>query len=504
MPSLQKYRVTLVSGLITLLLAACGRQEQSATTAIIGEDERQAVTDPLLLATVGALNLGGKVVCTAFAISETEIMTAAHCLDQAAPIDVYRFHTVIGGFRSLAQISYVNPESDVAFLQTKLRNAQYLPLVTDEALPKSPSLVGFDLKKLKILTTSKGTMSVTTSGVITHTFDSLPGHSGGPIVENGRALGIHVGHSPKLKRNIAVSPKALKSVNLKSVVPDFRSETSVVSALDKMIDACSRSYLCRSAAERLAQRVVDVFIDFVVKFLDRTFTYILEKVPEAKPKEVFHRDPTDRYDPSNRSPGGWAGGDMRDRPMKEVDVIALTSNPAEFNRQVGLSLAGAINLIFQLGLGREASESDFESHVGHINNGASYGFLKAVSLPIASFTKNGNNGTVSCNQFCGGRDWAGGVGSCVRAHAPSLGTISCSSSPGELHGEQLTCECLQDGFSKPGNNGTVSCQQFCLGDIWGEVGNCLAAYETDTGRSLSCETSSGRPQDCSCGGFRTH
>ena len=31
-----------------------------------------------------------------------------------------------------------------------------------------------------------------------------------------------------------------------------------------------------------------------------------------------------------------------------------------------------------------------------------------------------------------------------------------------------------------------SFQEFCLGDIWGEVGTYLAAYETDTGRGLSC------------------
>jgi V8-like Glu-specific endopeptidase len=161
---------------MSLSLGACARQEQSTTTAIIGEDERQAVTDPLLLATVGALNFGGKVICSAFAVSETEIMTAAHCLDKAAPIEAYRFHTQSGGFRSVAKISYVNPASDVAFLKTAQRNAQYLPLAADGAVPKSPSLMVFDLKKLRILTTAKGRMSAMTSGVITHTFDSLLSH----------------------------------------------------------------------------------------------------------------------------------------------------------------------------------------------------------------------------------------------------------------------------------------------------------------------------------------
>jgi hypothetical protein len=52
--------------------------------------------------------------------------------------------------------------------------------------------------------------------------------------------------------------------------------------------------------------------------------------------------------------------------------------------------------------------------------------------------------------------------------------------PGFVDGGELACNGLVDGFNKPGNNGTVSCRDFCWGEQWGAIGNCLAAYKGDS------------------------
>ena len=107
---------------------------------------------------------------------------------------------------------------------------------------------------------------------------------------------------------------------------------------------------------------------------------------------------------------------------------------------------------------------------------------------------------MSCDTYCAERRFTDAPGSCVSAKISTTGRgVHCSEVPGFVEGGELTCNCLGDGFNKPGNNGTVSCRDYCWGEEWGAIGNCLAAYKGD---SISCDTASGSPQDCTCGGFK--
>jgi len=66
------------------------------------------------------------------------------------------------------------------------------------------------------------------------------------------------------------------------------------------------------------------------------------------------------------------------------------------------------------------------------------------ALIAGGFTKHGDNGHASCEQFCAGDKWKwkGGVGACVSAydnlHKVSVG---CDVKPGYLNGQELTCQC---------------------------------------------------------------
>ena len=499
-------------GLSSLVLIAsaiinqfgCANQKESSVQALIDKDERSPVTDSEILATVGTFHAGGGAICTAFAIGDREVLTAAHCLNKITPVNEYQFRTATFGFRPLSRVLYVNPEADIAILQTRDLNKKYLKSASEESKMEKPQLYGFDLKSLQIVRTQTGSIKNIGSGIIAHTFDTLPGHSGGPIIDKGRVVAIHVGHSPKEKSNIAVSFSAIKTAKIAERISDFHKESFAVSTLKAAIDACSKSAACVAIANELAQRVTAVLIDFVIEFIDRKLQEVLDTYTDSKKSDMDYRSPFDRDNPHNGSPGGWAGSDSSDAGWKDLGSMALTGSDGESAKNIGLSIAAAINLIYQQSLGRDANADEFRENRDHINNGASYGFLKAKVLQISSFFKSGNNGTTSCNNYCGRRDWAGGVGSCVRASSGPTGSISCAASPGFLNGAQLNCECLQDSFSKPGNNGTVSCHEYCFGGIWGEVGNCLAAYDASSGANLSCEAVTGRPQDCTCGGFKQH
>jgi hypothetical protein len=102
-----------------------------------------------------------------------------------------------------------------------------------------------------------------------------------------------------------------------------------------------------------------------------------------------------------------------------------------------------------------------------------YAFNGVFPELSTTFTKDGNNGTVSCREFCGGAQW-GPVGEAVSGR---LLNFPCWQSTGYLNGFENTCSCAgSDGiFDKHGNDGSVSCDMFCGGPQWGPVGSCIAS-----------------------------
>lgn len=127
----------------------------------------------------------------------------------------------------------------------------------------------------------------------------------------------------------------------------------------------------------------------------------------------------------------------------------------------------------------------------------------------ADFQKFGNNGTTSCNSFCGAVDgyrvvWGSEFGSCSYAHNLHTGeVISCDVTPGHLPTGQLVCGCNRNAGVKHGNNGAASCETFCSDPRWGGwSGTCVAAYDTRNQASLSCSAipgyRSGPELTCTC------
>jgi hypothetical protein len=108
--------------------------------------------------------------------------------------------------------------------------------------------------------------------------------------------------------------------------------------------------------------------------------------------------------------------------------------------------------------------------------------VECSSRPVSTgvWEKHGNNGTVSCKTFCEDplRQW-GNPGQCVGTRLPS---VPCGQVIGLLkNGSPLSCSCqnASGAYSKNFNNGTVSCDTFCAGEIWGPVGQCAAGSHAD-------------------------
>ncbi|MDX2255632.1 MAG: DUF4157 domain-containing protein [Pseudanabaenaceae cyanobacterium bins.39] len=113
-----------------------------------------------------------------------------------------------------------------------------------------------------------------------------------------------------------------------------------------------------------------------------------------------------------------------------------------------------------------------------------------IDLPISlkkplsigeRFDKPGNNGTVSCDTFCGAVNvnnqpvWGSKVGVNIGSRQPE--------------GASGVCQCAQssDFFTKKGNNGTVTCDTFCSGSQWGQVGMCIASFDNRNGTGQGCD-----------------
>lgn len=61
---------------------------------------------------------------------------------------------------------------------------------------------------------------------------------------------------------------------------------------------------------------------------------------------------------------------------------------------------------------------------------------------------------------------------------------------------------LAGTFFKGGNNGTVSCETYCKGERWGQVGSCEWAQRRDTMMPVACDVATGRLDEgyllCAC------
>ena len=131
--------------------------------------------------------------------------------------------------------------------------------------------------------------------------------------------------------------------------------------------------------------------------------------------------------------------------------------------------------------------------------------------PAGAWVKDGNNGTVNCDQFCGNTlaNW-GKLGTCVSGWGATTGnTLACSGAE-QPH---TVCFCKDPpvqpaapagAWVKDGNNGTVNCNVFCSnnkndgGHNWGKLGLCVSGWGATSGKTLDCNSGETPHTVCFC------
>ena len=127
--------------------------------------------------------------------------------------------------------------------------------------------------------------------------------------------------------------------------------------------------------------------------------------------------------------------------------------------------------------------------------------------PPGAWVKEGNNGTINCETFCGnkGGNW-GKPGACVGGWGATSGsTLSCT---GQGESPRTVCFCKDvvqpqppaGAWVKDGNNGTVTCDQFCGNALanWGKLGTCVAGWGASSGSNLPCDRGETPHTVCFC------
>ena len=123
------------------------------------------------------------------------------------------------------------------------------------------------------------------------------------------------------------------------------------------------------------------------------------------------------------------------------------------------------------------------------------GLLTVTNSYADTFQKYGNNGTASCSDFCarsGGTPPI--VGACLSGEMPGGKRISCNITPGHIYDGQLICECSElKTFVKYGNNGTATCNDFCgRVNVPPGAGACVRGENTENGAAVGCNQTTGQ------------
>ena len=169
-------------------LMACS-SNKSNTASIINEDERAVFISSELKEKVGTLNFNNIPVCTVFASAKDEITTDAHCL-QNHDIDLYS--VILNGKSLKPRIKYLYGNADVVKMAVDGVDKYLVEDIFVSSL--NHFIVSFAIDKNGLVTSSQGSAaSFGHPGVIKHTFDTLPGASGSPILQGDKVVGIHVG-----------------------------------------------------------------------------------------------------------------------------------------------------------------------------------------------------------------------------------------------------------------------------------------------------------------------
>lgn len=190
---------------------------------IFDTDDRLPLTDRFLLDTIGKFRGPYGINCTGFISNSNELTVAGHCYNGINDIDLFSFTT--GSGRKIAIKSLIDfaSSADVAVFEIETQKTY---LETTDLKEGSVEVIGFDIDTNKIVrSTCKPEPFDEKQGVILHKCDTVGGQSGSPIIQNGKAVGIHIGSLKEPFSNIGISLANIKNVDIASlgvIIPETK------------------------------------------------------------------------------------------------------------------------------------------------------------------------------------------------------------------------------------------------------------------------------------------
>ncbi|MBF0207705.1 MAG: trypsin-like peptidase domain-containing protein [Oligoflexia bacterium] len=225
-----------------LIVASFGVQTQVQAMSLFRIDDRTQVKDQEISKKMGSIFYHSNAICTAFASGKNQVTTAAHCIN-GNDLHEYTFRPFFQKEGEAAEKTIlrtrVNNKTDVAILRVEgvdqFFETAESDLATGGGEENEISLLEVDGKDGLLYQCKEGAIWDTPSrGIFYHTFDTVPGSSGAPVLQNGKVIGMHIGNVsykkslPTERRenpdsdsevvyNLAVRSKDLKEANLQKM-----------------------------------------------------------------------------------------------------------------------------------------------------------------------------------------------------------------------------------------------------------------------------------------------
>ncbi|MBF0443244.1 MAG: hypothetical protein HQK54_15150 [Oligoflexales bacterium] len=214
--------LTMIS--IGLGCAKTNNKVNSSTDAIFDKDDRKVFSeDSVIRKAVGYLSPEGQngVSCNGYFNSEKTIRTAKHCFkfdNGTKKIENLSFYTIEGKYKVTA-ISKIWEKADVLELEVNRNNASFLE---EASLSINSPLEIYSYGSNKILLTNIGSLFTDyNDGTFSHQLDTVGSSSGSVLVQNKKAVGMHIGAlysdatKTKFSSNIGIKLSLLNSKSSK-------------------------------------------------------------------------------------------------------------------------------------------------------------------------------------------------------------------------------------------------------------------------------------------------
>ncbi len=191
---------------LVMLVALCGLVlggqacktigSDSDPAAIIGEDDRQLLSDAALSDMVGTIlyrdGQHDNIKCTAFYTSANTIMTALHCVDPNQ-LDRYKFVIANREPIDLKAVVAEHPSADLISLQVSSSSPNHLNFASFD--PQAPlRIISFDVGEGRLVEDQGSKLlKAMGNGLLLHELDTVASASGSPVLQQGRVVAVHIG-----------------------------------------------------------------------------------------------------------------------------------------------------------------------------------------------------------------------------------------------------------------------------------------------------------------------